>query len=73
MGKDRFQSIFDVANITGLSEASVAVRLREEGYNELPSSQQRSVLMIALEVVREPMFPPRTIGIAGKLEKLTDR
>ena len=56
MAKDRVQPVFDVASITGLSEASVAVRLREEGYNELPSSRQRSVLAIALEVVREPMF-----------------
>ena len=56
MAKDRVQPVFDVASITGLSEASVAERLREEGYNELPSSRQRSVLAIALEVVREPMF-----------------
>ena len=56
MAKDRVQPVFDVASITGLSEATVAERLREEGYNELPSSRQRSVLAIALEVVREPMF-----------------
>ena len=56
MAKDRVQPVFDVASITGLSEASVAVRLREEGYNELPSSRQRSVWAIAVEVVREPMF-----------------
>jgi P-type Ca2+ transporter type 2C len=40
----------------GLSEELAAKRLREDGYNELPSSHKRTVLTIALEVVREPMF-----------------
>ena len=40
----------------GLSSAQAAQRLAEEGYNELPSSKQRSTLAIALEVTREPMF-----------------
>jgi Ca2+-transporting ATPase len=47
---------FDVEKATGLSESCAAQRLQEEGYNELPSSKQRTVLAIALEVVREPMF-----------------
>jgi Ca2+-transporting ATPase len=47
---------FDVHSLTGLSEAEAARRLAEEGYNELPSSKQRSIFAIALEVVREPMF-----------------
>ena len=47
---------FDIHNIAGLTESSAAQRLKEEGYNELPSSRQRSVLAIAWEVVREPMF-----------------
>ena len=47
---------FDIQNVSGLTESCAAQRLREEGYNELPSSAQRSVLAIALEVVREPMF-----------------
>ncbi len=42
--------------LTGLSETEVADRLRRYGYNELPSSQGRSVLATAWEVVREPMF-----------------
>lgn len=46
----------DVGAITGLSEAEAAGRLKEEGYNELPSAQRRNVLAIAFEVVREPMF-----------------
>jgi len=47
---------FDIHALTGLSEAEAARRLRAEGHNELPSSRRRSVLAIALEVVREPMF-----------------
>src|SRR4051812_34524658 len=45
-----------VGILTGLSEAEVARRLREEGYNEIPSAQRRSILAIAWGVVREPMF-----------------
>jgi P-type Ca2+ transporter type 2C len=47
---------FDMRTVTGLTEAQAAQRLTAEGYNELPTSQQRSALAIALEVVREPMF-----------------
>ena len=47
---------FDLESVVGLTESCAAQRLREEGYNELPSSKQRTVLAIALEVVREPMF-----------------
>ena len=42
--------------LTGLSEAEVAVRLRQHGYNELPSSKGRSIFATAWDVVREPMF-----------------
>lgn len=42
--------------LTGLSEAEVAVRLQQHGYNELPSSKSRSIFATAWEVVREPMF-----------------
>ena len=34
-----------VGTLTGLSEAEVARRLREEGYNEIPSAKQRSILL----------------------------
>jgi P-type Ca2+ transporter type 2C len=47
---------FDIKNISGLSEQEAVERLRKEGYNELPSTKQRSVFAIAIEVVREPMF-----------------
>jgi Ca2+-transporting ATPase len=40
----------------GLSEEQAAARLLVAGYNELASARPRSVLAIASEVVREPMF-----------------
>ena len=40
----------------GLSAAAARARLEEEGYNELPSTRQRSTLAIALSVAQEPMF-----------------
>jgi Ca2+-transporting ATPase len=48
--------LYDINKITGLSEEEAAERLKKEGYNELPSSKQRSFFAIAFEVVREPMF-----------------
>ncbi len=47
---------FDPRSVSGLSEAEAADRLKKEGYNELPSGGQRSILGIVLEVIREPMF-----------------
>jgi len=41
---------------TGLSSAEAEMRLKSEGYNELPSAKQRSTLAIALGIAREPMF-----------------
>jgi Ca2+-transporting ATPase len=46
----------DITSINGLSEKEASVRLSSEGYNELPSSTQRSIFDIAFEVAREPMF-----------------
>lgn len=40
----------------GLSDADVAARLREEGFNELPSQGRRGLLRATMEIVREPMF-----------------
>ncbi len=54
--KPSSQEPFDIREVGGLSAAEVALRLQEDGYNELPGSQQRSIFAIALEVVREPMF-----------------
>src|SRR5271166_6188228 len=41
---------------TGLSDSAAAVRLRQDGPNELPRGEQRSLLRIILDVFREPMF-----------------
>ena len=49
-------SNLDINSITGLSEQEAAARLEREGYNELPSAKERSIVAIAFEVVREPMF-----------------
>jgi len=47
---------FDIETINGLSESEAAARLVNEGYNDLPTSAPRSVLSIAIDVMREPMF-----------------
>lgn len=47
---------FDTTQIRGLSGPEVAERLKDEGYNELPSTQKRSVFAIAFAVIHEPMF-----------------
>jgi len=46
----------DINSISGLSDEEAALRIESDGYNELPSSKQRSFFAIAWEVVREPMF-----------------
>jgi hypothetical protein len=52
----------DSANeaVNGLTEAEVAVRLQQHGYNELPLSKRRSILATAWDVVREPMCHVRS-------------
>ena len=50
------KKLFDISVIAGLCEAEALERLRLEGYNELPSTKKRSILAIAFEVAREPMF-----------------
>ncbi|HYA87824.1 MAG TPA: cation-translocating P-type ATPase [Nitrospirota bacterium] len=47
---------FDIGAITGLSQQEASDLLNREGYNELPSAKQRSIVAIAIDVVREPMF-----------------
>ncbi|MBE3559903.1 MAG: cation-translocating P-type ATPase [Ktedonobacteraceae bacterium] len=46
----------DITKIRGLSASEVRERLQQDGYNELPSARKRSLLTIALDIVREPMF-----------------
>ncbi|MGB9902095.1 cation-translocating P-type ATPase [Methanothrix sp.] len=40
----------------GLSSAEAERRLREDGYNELPSERRRGLPSIAVEVLKEPMI-----------------
>ena len=50
--------------LTGLSSAEARTRLEQEGYNELPSTRQRSTFAIAVEVAREPMFLLLIVSVA---------
>jgi Ca2+-transporting ATPase len=47
---------FNIESITGLSEKEVALRQKQEGYNELPTTKKRSVFAIIRKVLTEPMF-----------------
>jgi Ca2+-transporting ATPase len=49
-------TISDPIDSSGLSAADAALRIKQHGYNELPSSKGRSVFATAWDVVREPMF-----------------
>jgi Ca2+-transporting ATPase len=46
----------DLRDVKGLSDEEAARRLEAEGYNEVPSAKKRSILYIAFDVIREPMF-----------------
>jgi P-type Ca2+ transporter type 2C len=49
-------NLADSPQFSGLSESIANQRLKQEGYNELPSTQHRSVLFIIFEIVKEPIF-----------------
>jgi Ca2+-transporting ATPase len=46
----------DVDALVGITSKEAQEKLKTEGYNELPSSKKRSVLQIALSVIKEPIF-----------------
>jgi P-type Ca2+ transporter type 2C len=48
--------VLDISSVTGLSEKAAAEKIKKGGYNELPSSKQRSIFWIIFEVIHEPMF-----------------
>lgn len=52
---DKFD-LNNICEIRGLSEKEAAERLVTEGFNEIPSAKKRSILSIALSVIREPML-----------------
>ena len=43
-------------NIQGLTEQEARERLAQHGYNELPSTQKRTLLHMVVDVAKEPMF-----------------
>ena len=43
-------------NLTGLTSARVAEKIRLEGLNSLPSSKPKNLFTLALGVIKEPMF-----------------
>ena len=47
---------WDVTRLRGLTGQEARDRLRDEGYNELPSAKKEGILGMLLGVVREPMF-----------------
>ncbi|MFH0856030.1 MAG: cation-translocating P-type ATPase [Candidatus Omnitrophota bacterium] len=47
---------FDINNITGLSETQALLRIKQEGYNELPCQKKKNIFLIFFEVIREPML-----------------
>jgi P-type Ca2+ transporter type 2C len=42
--------------LAGLGDEEAAARLRDEGFNEVPAGNRRTVIGILLDVVSEPMF-----------------
>jgi Ca2+-transporting ATPase len=44
------------SKFAGLTQAAAEARLVAEGYNELPAAKKRGLLVIMVEVLREPMF-----------------
>ena len=46
----------ELSSTQGLGDSEIMVRLKAEGYNELPRPDQRTSLRIVIEVLREPML-----------------
>ena len=42
--------------LSGLTESEVGIRLKTHGYNELHTTQNKSIWVTAWGVIREPMF-----------------
>ena len=43
-------------DVNGLSSTIALTRLKQEGYNELPSAQSRSLWLIAWNTAKDPIF-----------------
>lgn len=48
--------------LRGLSDEEAELKLKKEGYNELPSSKKRNALLIGIEILKEPMFILLVLG-----------
>ncbi len=46
----------DISSITGLTDREAQEKLREVGYNELPTSSRRGLVRLVFEIIHEPMF-----------------
>jgi P-type Ca2+ transporter type 2C len=49
-------SSVNLNTVAGLSEQDAIARLKQDGYNELPSAQSRNILSIAWDSVQDPIF-----------------
>ncbi|MBN3927667.1 cation-translocating P-type ATPase [Nostoc sp. NMS4] len=49
-------STVDLNTVAGLSELEAIARLKDEGYNELPSARSGSILLFVWETVQDPIF-----------------
>ena len=47
---------FNINDLQGLTDEDVIARLAADGYNELPSTEKRTLFHMLFEVMREPMF-----------------
>ena len=47
---------FDAKSLKGLSREAAAIRLREDGFNELPNAKPRTVFAMVRELASEPIF-----------------
>ncbi len=47
---------FDPNTAAGLSEQNAIARLKDDGYNELPSAESRNLLSIAWNTIQDPIF-----------------
>ena len=48
----------DRQSLRGLSEAEVSDRVRQDGYNDLPTTRHRELPTITADLLREPTFVP---------------
>lgn len=52
----------NIETLIGLSERDVAIKLKQEGYNELPVTKRRGVFAIIRKIFTEPMFLLLIVG-----------